>query len=213
MKSAFEDSNFSYELSTGEDILDKVRDIALFRIKYFKDYPYLYEGSLEYEEEYLCEYSKDQKSLVITIHNKEKKIVGVSTSIPLISSAKIVTTAKDLFLSSGLNPSNFFYYGEIILDYSIRQKGLSRKIYNLQDMHAHRLGYRSIAIATVIRDGEDSLGQRSRIFADPLWTALGFKKTDILFSYNWPTIFPDGSIQNTDNKMVYWVKHLSASLV
>ena len=38
---------------TGENILGVLDDLARLRISVFHDWPYLYDGTLEYEEKYL----------------------------------------------------------------------------------------------------------------------------------------------------------------
>ena len=62
----------------GEEILPHISDLAKLRITILKDYPYLYEGDLEYETRYLHTYvSCPETCMVLVLDNKQ--IVGAST--------------------------------------------------------------------------------------------------------------------------------------
>jgi hypothetical protein len=43
---------------TGDDITSVLPDLARLRITVFRDWPYLYDGSLAYEEQYLAKLAK-----------------------------------------------------------------------------------------------------------------------------------------------------------
>ena len=43
---------------TGDDIKSVLPDLARLRMVVFRDWPYLYDGTLEYEEEYLGKFIK-----------------------------------------------------------------------------------------------------------------------------------------------------------
>lgn len=42
---------------TGKEIGDALDDLAALRVKVFREWPYLYEGSLDYERNYLRRYA------------------------------------------------------------------------------------------------------------------------------------------------------------
>ncbi|MBC7753631.1 MAG: hypothetical protein H7Z71_05300 [Moraxellaceae bacterium] len=198
---------FIYEIYNGKEIEQHLEEIAGFRIKYFKDYPYLYAGDLFYEKNYLNGYICDPKSMLIRILLNEK-VVGISTSIPLLTSSDILTEAESDFDKAALKPEQFYYYGEVILDYSVRGSGLVKVIYDLQDKHAVKSGFSKACIATIVRSQNDSRKPNNYKEADLVWSSLGFKQTDITFKYGWPTIQQDGSVKDFENVMVYWIKNL-----
>ena len=43
----------TYEALTGADVRTVLDDVARLRISVFRDFPYLYDGSLDYERDYL----------------------------------------------------------------------------------------------------------------------------------------------------------------
>jgi len=72
----------SLQAFTGEEAKKYTKQIANIRITMFKEFPYLYEGSLEGEEEYLNIYFSSTNSIVLLVLDGDK-VVGFSNSIPL----------------------------------------------------------------------------------------------------------------------------------
>jgi hypothetical protein len=67
---------------TGAEILPFIPDAARLRITVFREYPYLYDGTMEYEETYLRTYSESAGSLFVIARDGDS-VVGVSTAMPL----------------------------------------------------------------------------------------------------------------------------------
>lgn len=201
-------AEFEFRALVGSEILNYVEEIASFRIRYFKDFPYLYSGNLAYEAAYLKGYSNDERSLLILVTNQDGNLVGVSTSLPLSTNSSILDGTGELFKRCGFNPAEYFYYGEIILDYSIRGKGLSRQILEIQDRYSISRGFTKVTLATVVRESSDVRMPDMYSSTDEIWTKLGYELTQIKFEYAWPTIQKDGSVLEQLNPMVYWVKKL-----
>jgi len=196
------------EVYTGRAISEHIFEVAEFRIRYFRDFPYLYAGNLGYESEYLAGYAKDSSSILVKISDEGGKLLGVSTGLPLATDADILEGAVEMFVNAGLAPKDYYYYGEIILDYSIRGHGFSRCVYSLQDSYAHARGFSKVAIATVVRDAGDPRRPVDMADAVVVWKGLGFTKTGIEFDYHWPTIESDGAVLDRLNPMVYWTRGL-----
>ena len=56
--------------------------LGRLRIAVFREYPYLYEGSLEYERDYLKTYCKTDRSLVVLVFDGGE-VVGATTCLPM----------------------------------------------------------------------------------------------------------------------------------
>lgn len=199
-----------FQKIVGKEILDHIDQVAEFRIRYFQDFPYLYVGNLEYEQRYLDGFAQDEKAVLVKISNSKGDLLGISTGLPLVTCSDILKGASDLFESAGHDANNFYYYGEIILDYSLRGKGILRTVYGLQDKYSQGLGFTRVAIATVVREQNDPRKPRNFFDSDVLWRRLGFKRSPIEFSYSWPTIQKCGRVEETQNTMVYWMKELQS---
>jgi hypothetical protein len=67
---------------TGKSAQPFLGEIARLRIAVFREFPYLYDGTLEYEMDYLEEYVSSERSLTVLAEYGDD-IVGASTGIPL----------------------------------------------------------------------------------------------------------------------------------
>src|SRR5262245_61817705 len=57
--------------------------LGRLRITVFREYPYLYDGTLAYEREYLQTYVNSAHSLVVLVTDERDEVVGATTCIPL----------------------------------------------------------------------------------------------------------------------------------
>src|SRR5690349_1805129 len=96
---------------TGSDIYAVLPDLARLRIIVFRDWPYLYDGTLEYEEKYLKTIAAAKGAVVIAAYDGFK-IVGASTGAPMIEHAD---EFGEPFRKAGYDISKIFYCGESVL--------------------------------------------------------------------------------------------------
>ena len=59
--------SLTYIKRIGVDTSSLFEELAALRIEVFRDFPYLYEGSLEYEKEYLNTYSQSADSMIFSV--------------------------------------------------------------------------------------------------------------------------------------------------
>ncbi len=57
-------------------------ELAELRIRIFRDYPYLYDGSAEYERDYLDRYARSKQSVVV-LAMEYNRLIGAATGLPL----------------------------------------------------------------------------------------------------------------------------------
>ena len=70
----------------GEEMKAVLPDLARLRIIVFRDWPYLYDGTLEYEQKYLAKLAA-AKGAVCVVARDGTEIVGASTAAPMIEHA------------------------------------------------------------------------------------------------------------------------------
>ncbi len=99
----------TYKTFKSEEIKTIFEDLANLRITVFRDYPYLYEGTLEYEKEYLQTYVRSEKSFLFTVFAGDK-MVGATTCIPLADETGEV---KNPSLKLGWTLILFFILGKV----------------------------------------------------------------------------------------------------
>lgn len=180
--------------------------LAEWRIKYFREFPYLYEGSFAYEQDYLAGYVTGKDAMLLTVSDNNE-IVAIATSIAILGEADIIAHANE-HLKDKVDLEKCAYLGEVIIAESHRGKGLSRKIFSTQEEYYKSLGYTSVCFLTVIREENHPLKPANYLDPAVYWTANGYTKTNIISTFDWPTIQADGSVIEQQNEMVYWLKEI-----
>ena len=99
-----------FEVARGHEFQQYINEIAALRLLIFKEYPYLYDGDIQTERDYLNGYSRSENSIVIIVKDGQK-VIGAVTGIPLVEVDAIFLTpfAKNQSIDS------IFHLGEILL--------------------------------------------------------------------------------------------------
>jgi len=79
---------------TGADLDAALGDVAGLRITVFREWPYLYDGDLEYERRYLQAYRERDRSILVGAFDGGR-LVGASTGAPLADNAQDFAAALD----------------------------------------------------------------------------------------------------------------------
>lgn len=194
----------------GNEVNSIVDNISKMRINEFRNFPYMYDGSLEYERLYFQEFCKDPNSLIVCIFD-DSKLIATATSIPLLSNADILDNVASKFIAQSLDPKTFFYSGEFIVLQKYRQNGLCKNLLYSVESLAKTLGFTNLCIATVCRSKDDPRRPVSYVDSDVVWKSLGFEITNIKTSYPWPTIQPNQLTVTVNNEMIFWTKEMGRS--
>ena len=88
---------------TGADIYAILPDLARLRMVVFRDWPYLYDGTLEYEEKYLANFAAAKGAVVITAYDG-KDMVGASTAAPMVSTKPAMPGKVSVVLAMAMTP-------------------------------------------------------------------------------------------------------------
>lgn len=88
----------------GSDISPYLKQLGELRIQVFREFPYLYDGSEEYEQEYLRKYVDSGESIAALIFDDDR-LVGASTGIPLQDEGD---DFKKPFIEQNYNLEKFF---------------------------------------------------------------------------------------------------------
>ena len=195
----------SYEVVRlkGTEIASVSDELAALRITVFRDYPYLYDGSLAYEKEYLQIYSRAERAFIAAIYYKGT-LVGATTCIPL---ADETDELKKPFLESGFDPDRFFYFGESIILHEHRGKGLGHLFFDEREAHARSFGtFTYTCFCSVDRGTSHPLRPADYRSNDAFWLKRGYQPMSSLQAeMEWPDI---GETSSTFKPMVFWIKEL-----
>jgi GNAT superfamily N-acetyltransferase len=180
-----------------------LNEISRLRITVFREFPYLYDGSLEYEMEYLNDYISSENSLIV-LASIGTEIVGASTGIPL---AEADSDFREPVETAGFDPGEVFYFGESVLLPEFRGRGLGHRFFDEREFHAAKLGLRRAGFFSVIRADDHPLKPISYQPHDIFWQKRGYTRQDaIIARFPWKQV---GESQDRLHELVFWQRHLS----
>ena len=186
------------EIFGGEKIKDVIDELGNFRITIFKEYPYLYDGNLDYERKYLSRYGNISDSILLLVRNKEG-ILGAATGIPLINDEPEFTEPfKDK------NLDEIFYIGELMIRKDNRSKGIGTLLLkNMLDL-IDKNQFKTVCLYTVYRGNNHPLKPDFYQSPDSLWRKFGFEKhSSYIVYFSWRDL---GNVVETEKPMNVWIK-------
>lgn len=184
-------------------LADCVPDLARLRITVFRDFPYLYDGDLEYEQHYLGTYLRSADSVIVLALDGET-IVGASTGLPL---ADETAEFQQPFIAAGIAPGTIFYGGESVLLPAYRGRGVYREFFAEREGHARRLHrFERMVFCAVERPDDHPRRPADYVPLDQVWARFGYRRRDdLVTSFEWRDL--DES-QPSAKRMVFWEKNL-----
>jgi len=185
---------------TGKDITGYIPELAELRIQIFREFPYLYDGSLTYEKQYLTSYTTSDKTIIVIALHKGR-VVGASTGIPLLQQSDNIIRP---FGDSGYATEKIFYFGESVLEKQYRGHGIGVRFFEEREKHAHRLGYPLTTFCAVERPADHPMRPPNYISLDEFWNNRGYRiKPDLQTTFRWRDI---GESSESEKPMVFWIK-------
>ncbi|MBC8156371.1 MAG: GNAT family N-acetyltransferase [Bacteroidetes bacterium] len=190
---------------TGGQFADVFDELARLRIAVFRDFPYLYAGSVAYERAYLKTYAESERAFLFAVYDDDR-MVGATTCIPLTDETDAV---KKPFLDAGYDLSMVVYFGESILLAKYRGLGLGHRFFDEREAHATSFGdYQLTCFCAVARPDDHPLRPTDYQPLDVFWTKRGYTKEPRLQSqFDWTDV---GEHASTAKSMVYWLRPLPA---
>lgn len=188
----------------GQAIAPHLEALASLRIQVFRDYPYLYDGDLAYEAEYLNRYARNPRSLFVLAFDGDT-LVGAATGQPL---ADEVDDFRAPFEAAGYRPETVFYYGESVLLPEYRGQGIGKAFMAERETHAAREGFATAAFCAVERPDDHP---RKPVDYQPLhgfWRSRGYERhPELATSFRWKDL---DETEETAKPMVFWLKVLTS---
>lgn len=190
------------EVLWGSAVAPWIPELARLRMAVFREWPYLYEGNLEYEQDYLAKFLELPESTLVVVRDKER-VVGASTALPLTQAEAEFQTP---FTQAGLDPAEWYYFGESVLEPAYRGQGLGVAFFRHREARALALGYRLVTFCAVERPANHPLKPADYAPLDAFWQRRGFsKRPDLVCHFSWQDL---GQPQPSAKPMVFWVKEL-----
>ncbi|MDQ7727623.1 GNAT family N-acetyltransferase [Halomonas sp. SpR8] len=195
-------SELTVSLCQGQAIAPHLKALASLRIRVFRDFPYLYDGELSYEADYLGRYAENPDSLFVLAFDGES-LVGAATGQPLKDE---IDEFRHPFEANDLNPERVFYYGESVLLHTYRGSGIGKRFLAEREAHANRLGFDIAAFCAVERSVDHPAKPADYRSLHGFWNAHGYQcHGELATTFAWRDV---GEQSESDKPMVFWLKPL-----
>ena len=190
---------------TGDVIAPYLNSVARLRITVFREWPYLYDGDMAYEKQYLETYSRSPESLFVLVFD-EGRVVGASTGVPIDAETDDV---KRPFLAQDFDPRRIFYFGESVLLPEYRGRGLGVRFFSEREDYARALDrFTHAAFCAVERPLAHPRRPPDHTPLDAFWEHRGYHKHPRLATtYTWKDL--DES-RASPKPMTFWLKRLDS---
>ncbi len=166
----------------------------------FRDFPYLYNGDIANEQNYLRVYA-DTLGAAIIVARDGARIVGVSTCLPL---AAETASVQQPFHAAGMDVSRIFYFGESVLESAYRGRGIGVEFFAAREAQA--AGYAMTAFCAVQRPANHPLRPKNYVPLDAFWHYRGYRpRPDLVCTMSWRDI---GESAQTPKTLMFWTKAL-----
>ncbi len=186
---------------SGQALEEYIDNLARLRIEVFRDFPYLYDGDLDYEQNYLQTYIRCEQAVIVLALDGDK-VIGASTGIPMqYESEEFIKP----FPEHGYDPERIFYCAESVLKKEYRGLGLGVRFFEEREAHARELGgFDYFSFCCVDRPADHPLRPDNYVPLDKFWTKRGYsKQPELVTYYDWKDIDVE---EETSKSMTFWLK-------
>lgn len=186
----------------GSDAAKYLDDVARLRIRVFRDFPYLYDGNLTYEAEYLGRYLQ-APNFALILAQDGSTVVGASTCLPLSQETEEIRLP---LIEAGYDAHEIIYLGESVLDKAYRGQGIGKAFFYEREAHGKRLKKSMASFCAVERPSIHPLRPQEYHPLDIFWKKQGYQKLpEVQTALSWKDV--DQQLE-TDKKLTFWIKEL-----
>ncbi len=189
----------------GKELEPYVDKLAELRIKVFYEFPYLYDGDLGYEREYLDTYLSSPDSVALLVF-KDTKLIGASTGLPLVDET---SDFQKPFVEQNYDLNSIFYFGESIVLKEARGNKLGHLFFEEREKHAKEVmsSLKITCFCAVERDEDHPLKPEDYKPLHKFWNRMGYRKEEALQSW---VAWKDRDKDSEDKKpLSFWIKNWS----
>lgn len=192
--------SLTVEPLTGAALDAALDDLARLRIAVFREWPYLYEGSLDYEERYLRSYREREGAILVAARDGER-IVGAATGMPL-EDHDDASGIEGL----GIAPGEVFYCAESVLLPEFRGQGAGHRFFDLREEHARALGRARSVFCAVERPADHPARPEGYRPLDGFWRRRGYEPVPgASATFSWTD---RGEAEETPHRLSVWARRL-----
>ena len=195
------------EILQGDAIAPHLAELARLRITVFREYPYLYEGDEQSEQRYLNSFATHAHGALVVARD-QGQVVGVASAMPLVDAGEAVL---EPFWEAGLDPAEFFYFGESVLLRPWRGQGIGVRFMQAREQVARAHGSRYACFCGVERRADHPGRPRDYVPIDGFWRHRGYVPAgellgrELVCVMDWPEI---GSAEEISHRLRFWARVL-----
>ncbi|MDT8902025.1 GNAT family N-acetyltransferase [Anaeroselena agilis] len=188
----------------GEKVHSHLPEVARLRIAVFREWPYLYDGDFEYENNYLRTYAASPGSIIVAaVDANTGEVVGAATGVPMSDADEAV---RGVFTAAGYDPREWFYHGESVLLPAYRGRGIGVRFFREREAQARALGCRHAAFCGVIRSADDPRRPPGYVPLDDFWRRRGYTPMPGMeCAFSWKEL---GATEEKAFPLAFWRKEL-----
>lgn len=176
--------------------------LARLRIAVFREWPYLYDGTERYEEEYLREFIAEPGSVLVTAGVGDE-IIGAATASPMVAQKEAFRAP---FAAHGFNAERLFYFGESVLLPGYRGLGIGHAFFDAREQAARKAGATHACFCAVIRPADHPHRPRDARDLHPFWRSRGYEPTEgLVTSFRWKDV---DCREESEHPMQFWMRAL-----
>lgn len=184
----------------GAELEQHLDGVAQLRISVFRDWPYLYDGSLEYEREYLATYRDNPGALLVGAFDAGV-LVGASTSTLMEDHAEEFAAP---FRDFDVPMSDILYGAESVLLPAWRGQGIGHRFFDLREDHARAMGRGHVAFCSVLRPDDHPLRPATYRTNDAFWQGRGYAPLPgMVAEFSWKDV---GEEAETKKPLQFWMR-------
>ncbi|SNB51703.1 hypothetical protein SAMN07250955_101124 [Arboricoccus pini] len=190
-----------YRRLVGDDLKRHLDALAELRIAVFRDFPYLYEGSLDYERRYLEIYGETIDALIVGAFDGDR-LVGAATGLPLAAEPPSLQMPLE---QAGFSARTIFYFGESVLLKPYRGRGIGVRFFKERETHATSLGrFTHMVFCGVVRPLDHPRRPAGYKPLDLFWQRRGFTKLEgAVGTMSWRDL---DETAESEKPMQFWIK-------
>ncbi|NEV63318.1 GNAT family N-acetyltransferase [Thiorhodococcus minor] len=191
---------------TGRAMTPFLEDLARLRIAVFREWPYLYDGDMDYEKTYLETYSRSPDSLFVLAFGGDR-VIGASTGVPMVDETD---DFKRPFEKQGYDPQRIFYFGESVLLPEYRGCGLGVRFFAERETFARALDrFDWTCFCAVERPANHPRRPPEYVPLDSFWRRRGYEKhPELTTTYTWKDL---DEADQSPKPMTFWLKALATA--
>jgi GNAT superfamily N-acetyltransferase len=179
-----------------------LEDVARLRIEVFRAWPYLYDGDLAYERDYLQSYRDSDGAILVGAFDGDQ-LVGAATGTPMVDHADDFAAA---FAETNIDIAEVFYCAESVLLPAYRGQGAGHGFFDAREAHARTLGFGKSAFCSVIRPADHPLRPADYAPLDPFWRKRGYAPLPgVMAQFSWKDV---DQKDETAKSLQFWCRDL-----